>query len=62
MTVYEQQADLIERIHQELEGITIPPLHRVKTLKQCIECLLHTGSNPDDISEAIKSVNKLLKY
>jgi transposase-like protein len=62
MSIYQQRNDLIERIHKELEGVTIPTPHRVKTLRKCIEHLLHTGSNPNDIHEAIQAVTKLLKY
>ena len=62
MSIYTQKSDLIERINQELEGITIPPPFRVKTLNQCKKHLLNIGSNPDDIAEAIQAVMKLLKY
>jgi hypothetical protein len=62
MSIYNQRTDLLNALNKELECITIPQPHRVKILKQCIQHLLKSGTNPDDIEEAIKTVNKLIDY
>jgi hypothetical protein len=61
MSIYNQRTDLLNALNKELECITIPQPHRVKILKECIKRLLKSGTNPEEVAEAIKTVNQLLK-